>query len=197
MNYLAHLYLADATSTSFLGSLMGDFVKGSLDQSLPKNLRVGIIQHRRIDTFTDAHPIVKRSKERISPTFRRYAGILMDVFYDHFLATQWHRFQDQSLDDFTSHVYAHLEQHPHRVPDTMRRTLAYMLQNDLLGSYRTLDGIQGALRGIEGRLKRPSHLGQAMAELEANHDAMLSDFMAFFPELIVFVTNDQVAPPSG
>lgn len=193
MNYLAHLLLADKTSNSFLGSLMGDFVKGAVDETLPEGLRTAIIQHRRIDSFTDAHPVVKRSKNRINPEFRRYAGILVDVFYDHFLATQWANFSDEPLTAFTTQVYAHLNQQSHLAPQQMQRTLSYMTHYDLLGSYREIDGIHRALCGIESRLKRPSQLGRAVIELQQKHSELLVDFMDFFPELVQFVIADSAS----
>ena len=196
MNYLAHLLLADRTSNSLLGSLMGDFVKGPVDRAMSEPLRAAIVQHRRIDSFTDAHAIVKRSKGRISPEFRRYAGILIDVFYDHFLATQWVSFSDQPLKGFTTQVYAHLKQNSHFAPDNMQRTLNYMIHYDLLGSYQQMNGIHQALCGIESRLKRPSQLGHAIIELQQNHNALLADFMDFFPELIQFV-EDSPASTEG
>jgi len=193
MNYLAHLLLADKTSNSLLGSLMGDFVKGPVDEAIPKPLRAAIVQHRRVDSFTDAHTIVKRSKNRISPEFRRYAGILIDVFYDHFLATQWVSFSDQPLNSFTTQVYAHLKQNSHFAPDKMQSTLNYMIHYDLLGSYQQMNGIHQALCGIESRLKRPSQLGRGIIELQQNHDALRADFMDFFPELIQFVEDSPVS----
>ena len=196
MNYLAHLLLADRTSNSLLGSLMGDFVKGPVDRAMSEPLRAAIVQHRRVDSFTDAHAIVKRSKGRISPEFRRYAGILIDVFYDHFLATQWVSFSDQPLSTFTTQVYAQLEQNSHFAPDRMQRTLHYMIHFDLLGSYQQMNGIHRALCGIESRLKRPSQLGRGIIELQQNHNALLADFMDFFPELIQFV-EDSPASTEG
>ena len=96
MNYLAHLYLAGNDAEALIGSLMGDFIKGRVDPDLPPVLRQAILQHRRIDSFTDAHPIVRRSKQRVTNEFRRYAGILIDVFYDHFLAREWSQYSDVS-----------------------------------------------------------------------------------------------------
>jgi len=193
MNYLAHLFLADKTSNSFLGSLMGDFVKGGIDSAMPTALRNAIVQHRRIDTFTDAHPVVKRSKNRIDPEFRRYAGILIDVFYDHFLATRWMDFNDQPLNTFTIEVYARLKQQRHLAPDRMQSTLSYMVDYDLLGSYQQDNGIHRALHGIESRLKRPSKLNLAIVELQRNRDELLTDFRYYFPALIQFVINDSGA----
>jgi acyl carrier protein phosphodiesterase len=196
MNYLAHLYLAGNAPESVIGSLMGDFVKGRVDPGRPAAVRHAIMQHRRIDSFTDAHPLVKRSKRRMRPEFRRYAGILIDVFYDHFLASEWRRYADVSLDEFAAHVYAQVARHLHTLPPRMQLSMRYMVANDLLRSYRTLEGIGRALRGIEGRLRRPSRLGDAVTELEDAYPALRDDFDEFFPLLIRFVDDDDNAQAS-
>jgi acyl carrier protein phosphodiesterase len=190
MNYLAHLFLAGNEPESVIGSLMGDFVKGRVDPTRPAAVQHAIMQHRRIDSFTDAHPLVKRSKRRIRPEFRRYAGILIDVFYDHFLASRWQSYADVSLDEFAAHVYGQVERHLDTLPPRMQSSMRYLLANDLLRSYRTLDGIGQALRGIEGRLRRPSRLGSAVIELENAYPALRDDFHEFFPRLIRFVDDD-------
>lgn len=219
MNYLAHLFLADDTPESILGSLMGDFVKGpvtatsigasvvanrshldqiSLDVALieAKKLCVeklckAIMEHRRIDTFTDAHPLVRASKGRIAEPYRRYAGILVDVFYDHFLALHWAQFSSVSLSDFSRQRYAVLERHFTTLPSSMHRLVRYMVSRDLLGSYANLEGIGNALRGIEMRLKRPSQLSQAVEQLELNKRHLKQDFNDFLPELIAFVQSER------
>lgn len=191
MNYLAHLYLAGNESESVIGSLMGDFVKGRVDPARPPALRHAIFQHRRIDSFTDAHPLVRRSKRRIGPEFRRYAGILIDVFYDHFLATEWQRYAAVPLDEFAEQVYTQVNRHLSALPPRMQVSMRYMVANDLLGSYRTVDGIGQALQGIETRLRRPSRLGEAVTELENAYWALRGDFTEFFPQLIQFVDNDR------
>src|SRR5512144_959014 len=106
MNYLAHFYLADPNPEAWLGSLMGDFAKGAIDSSLPPVIRQNIELHRSIDAFTDAHPIVGTSKRRLRPAFRRYGGILVDIFYDHFLACGWAQFARLPLDHFARSVHA-------------------------------------------------------------------------------------------
>ena len=199
MNYLAHLFLAGNRPESVIGSLMGDFVKGRVDPTRPPALRHAILQHRRIDSFTDAHPLVKQSKQRINPEFRRYAGILIDVFYDHFLATEWRRYASVPLDAFTEQVYHEVNRQLQALPSRMQLSMRYMVANDLLGSYRSVDGIGQALRGIETRLRRPSRLGEAVTELEDAYLALRGDFTEFFPQLIRFVDNDKEDPsrPAG
>lgn len=193
MNYLAHLYLADDDAESLIGSLMGDFVKGRVDERLPVGIRHGVMLHRHVDTFTDAHPVVRRSKARIGPEFRRYAGILVDMFYDHFLARRWSDYASQPLEHFSRHVYRVLADGQHTFPSSMQRSMAYLIDNDLLMSYREVGGIAHALAGIEGRLKRPSGLRNAAGELHANYRELLHDFTEFFPELIAFTRDAEPA----
>jgi acyl carrier protein phosphodiesterase len=187
LNYLAHLFLADDDPYSRIGSLMGDFAKGSIDAALAPAIRRGIVMHRRIDSFTDAHAIVARSKRRIRPEFRRYAGILVDLYYDHFLALEWSQYSAVPLEDFVQEVYRILRVHLDGFPAPMQRSIAYMTANDLLLSYGEIDGIGRALRGIEGRLKRPRRLRDGVQDLESNYALFAADFAAFFPQLIAYV----------
>jgi acyl carrier protein phosphodiesterase len=187
VNYLAHLYLAGDDPESFIGGLMGDFVKGAVDQTLPPTIRHGVWLHRRIDSYTDAHPTVMKSKRRIRSGFRRYAGILVDLYYDHFLARDWSKYSDVPLDDFAQTVYRVLDVHHQRFPAPMQRSMSYMTENRLLQSYRELSGIERALRGIETRLKRPIRLREAIVDLQHNHMVLAEDFATFFPDLVLYV----------
>ena len=172
---------------------MGDFGKGRVDENLPAGIRNGVLLHRRVDTFTDAHPVVQRSKARIRPEFRRYAGILIDMFYDHFLARHWHDYASQPLEHFSQRVNQVFAEQLHTFPPRMQHSMAYLVSNDLLVSYREVGGIAHALAGIEDRLKRPSGLRHAAAELHANYAELLQDFNEFFPELIDFSRDTDLA----
>ncbi|MDQ2695499.1 MAG: ACP phosphodiesterase [Pseudomonadota bacterium] len=196
MNFLAHLYLAGDDPQALVGGLMGDFVKGRIEtlEGLTPGLRQGIVLHRRVDAFTDAHPLVGRSRGRVQPRFRRYAGILVDVYYDHFLARHWQRYAAEPLPAFTARVYRVLAGHYALMPPRMQRSVACMIRDDWLGGYRQLAGVGRALRGIEGRLRRESRLGEAVADLEMNYPALEQDFISFFPLLCAFVA-EQTAPP--
>ena len=187
VNYLAHLYLAADHHDAVLGSLMGDFVKGPLAADIPQRRRQAIEQHRWVDSWTDSHPIVKRSKARISPRFRRYAPILIDVFYDHFLALSWRDHARVELPAFTDHIYQVLGAHHALLPERMQPLASYMAEFDLLGSYQHVAGIRRALRGIERRLKRPSDLAAALVELETHYQSLAADFQAFLPQLVYAV----------
>ena len=187
MNYLAHLYLADDDPESVIGSLMGDFVKGRIDGTLSPGIHWGVTVHRKIDAFTDAHAVFRGSKRRLRPEFRRYGGILVDLYYDHFLAVNWPRYSDVPLEDYSRRVYRILEEHSKNLPPRMQRSVSYTIANDLLLSYREIDGIRRALQGIEGRLKRASRLRDAVLDLQHNYASLQADFDRFFPELIGYV----------
>ena len=189
MNYLAHLYLADPEPDAWIGNLMGDFVKGPLPDSLPPALQQGIRLHRAVDHYTDQHPVFRHSKRRISPAYRRYAGILIDMFYDHLLAVSWSQYSQQSLRQFTTEVYAVLQRNQAQLPPRMQGSVSYMLANDLLHTYQQSSGIARALQGIERRLSRPSDLGQAITELHTNYSGLEDDFHDFFPQLRAHVAK--------
>ena len=132
MNYLAHLYLSEPNEEAWLGSLLGDFVKGPLDGRYNDDITRAIALHRKIDSFTDAHPVVLQSKSRVSAGRRRYAGIMIDMFYDHFLAKYWHEFQDEPLGEFSARIYAILDQrqrHPAQARRVQRAAFPQQREN--------------------------------------------------------------------
>ena len=189
MNFLAHLYLADRRPEALLGSLMGDFVKGPLAGRFPPELAQALAQHRRIDAFTDAHPIVRVSRARVAPARRRFAGIMVDVFYDHFLALHWEDYADEPLEAFTREVYALLRTRAAILPERLRQIAPHMAQLDWLGSYRRVEAVHEALDRMGERLKRGNALLGAGQELTANYAGLEADFRAFFPEVIRFAED--------
>lgn len=183
MNWLAHLFLSEKTPDFLMGNLLPDFLRNAELQMLPPEFGPGILQHRMIDAFTDSHPIVLQSRRRLSPPYRRYAGIVVDMFYDHLLATNWHRYSAVTLDEFTAEAYALLQSRCDCLPDLTRERLEQMIQEDWLGSYRHVEGIQVALERIGSRLSRPIDLGGAVPMLEEVRESFIEDFEAFFPLL--------------
>ena len=183
MNYLAHFYLAEQSSEGLLGSLLGDFVKGRLDDRFPQIVRRGIALHRAIDSFTDAHPLHLESRNRIGGERRRYAGIIIDVCYDHFLCRHWAEYSSESLDRFAARVYDILREHQDALPDRLRRMVPHMIANDWLGSYAELVNVGRALDGIAERIVRSNPLAGAVIEIEANYRELDGDFQRFFPQL--------------
>lgn len=189
MNWLAHLFLSEPTPAFRVGNLLPDLAPAGALASLPPEFRRGIEQHRRIDAFTDSHPVVRRSADRFPPPLRRYAGVLVDVFYDHFLARRWGSYASQPLPEFAREVYASFDLLRESIPPVAYGHLERMRSGDWLCSYQDLPGVSDALARIAGRLRRPADLGAAIVVLEESYDAFDSEFRAFFPELRVHVAS--------
>jgi acyl carrier protein phosphodiesterase len=193
MNFLAHAFLARDESDLLLGSLMGDFVKGPLDGRYAPSITRGLILHRGVDTYTDAHAIVARSRARVGPIRRRYAGILVDLFYDHYLARYWSDYAATPLDQFTASVYATLLDRPHLLPERLRDIAPHMASRDWLGSYRDIAAVGESLDRIGTRLKRGNALLGSVKELIGNYASLEADFRAFFPDVVRFAQEAQAA----
>ncbi len=186
MNYLAHLYLSEPNEEAWLGSLLGDFVKGPLDGRYGADITRAIALHRKIDSFTDTHPVVLQSKSRISPARRRYAGIMMDMFYDHFLAKHWREFHDEPLDTFTDRIYAILGRRHAMLPERFQRMAPNMAQWNWLGSYADVGSIHTALDRMGQRLTRENRLLNSADELVEHYVELESDFRVFMPQVRQF-----------
>ncbi|BAQ73054.1 MULTISPECIES: acyl carrier protein phosphodiesterase [Pseudomonas] len=188
MNYLAHLHLGGQRPGQLLGSLYGDFVKGRLQGQFAPEVEAAIQLHRRIDTYTDSHPLVSAALSRFSLTRRRYAGIVIDVFFDHCLARDWQHYADQPLPSFTAEVYRVLAAEP-QLPARLAQIAPYMTADDWLGSYREFAVLEQVLRGIARRLSQPQELTAAMGELERLYEPLSEDFRAFYPQLQAFAAQ--------
>ena len=186
MNYLAHLYLSEPTEQAWLGSLLGDFVKGPLDDRYAADITRAIVLHRKIDSYTDAHPLVLASRARISAARRRYAGIMVDMFYDHFLAKYWREFHDEPIGVFTARVYGILRSRHDLLPPRLQFMAPRMAQSDWLCSYANVASIHAALDRIGHRLKRRNRLPGSADELVQHYNALEADFRAFMPQVRQF-----------
>jgi acyl carrier protein phosphodiesterase len=192
MNLLAHALLASPDAEVMFGSLIGDFVRGRIDAALPWKVRAGVALHRAIDAYTDSHAEVAAARALFAPPFRRYAGILLDVWFDHLLALQWTRFGEGDLDAFSERVRALLRIDSELVPERMRGFVAYLAANDLPAAYRDIAMIGQALGGISRRLKRANPLGESLPVLAALHAPLQRCFDAFFPELRNFADVERI-----
>jgi len=188
MNYLAHLHLGGQRPGQLLGSLYGDFVKGRLQGQFAPDIEGAIQLHRSIDVFTDRHPQVDVALSRFSLTRRRYAGIVLDVFFDHCLARDWKLYADRPLDLFTSDVYRVLSSE-RQLPERLAKIAPHMVANDWLGSYQEFEVLEQVLRGISRRLTRPEELAAAMQELRQLYEPLSEDFRLFYPQLQDFARN--------
>ena len=193
MNYLAHIYLAEDTEESLLGNIMGDFVKGPIGGGFHPEIIKGIRTHRKVDVFTDSHEIFRASRRLISPERRRFSGIIMDLAFDHLLARNWASYSDRELSAFIRRTYDVLTRRNDVLPEKFRTVLPRMIEEDWLGSYRTMEGAGTAIDRIAGRLKRrfgrENTLRGAIEEVELNYEELERNFNAFFPELIAFVES--------
>jgi acyl carrier protein phosphodiesterase len=194
MNWLAHFLLAEPAPAFRVGSVLPDFAPATLLASLPPAFQPGIAQHRQVDLFADTHPVFLRSRRRFPPRFRRFAGILTDVFYDHLLARNWASYAEPALPAFAAEVYAAIEAcRPDLPPETYGR-LARLRQADLLCAYGELAGVERALRGLGSRLRRPADLAAALPVFAGQHCAFDADFGEFFPALRAPVGVQPLAP---
>jgi acyl carrier protein phosphodiesterase len=194
MNYLAHLFLAEDNPESLLGNLLGDFVKGAKKDDYPDPIRRGIELHRKVDRFTDAHTVVRSSLKLISPARRRFAGVMVDIFYDHLLAKNWQIYSPTPLANFSRNIYQVLKAHHQMLPERLQTMLPYIINEDWLTSYREIAAIDRALNRIANRFVkrfgRENSLPNAAEELVANYQQLESDFHSFFPDLIDYVKTE-------
>ncbi len=187
MNFLAHLWLAGPDEGMRLGAVAGDFVKGALPGELPADIAAGVALHRAIDAFADTHPAFQRSRERVLGPHRRFAGVMVDMFYDHFLAAQWAQwYPPESLADFAARQYALLAAHRHRLPARAVPVLARMAEHDWLASYREVDTIVYALDRIASRLKRPAPFLGCGEVLRTHYAGFGEDAAAFLSDAQAF-----------
>lgn len=183
MNYLMHLFLSGNDPEILVGNLMGDFVKGRLDDRFPTGIRRGIEVHRKIDSFAAGNQFFLRSKRSIDPCFGHYRAVLVDIFYDHFLACYWDEFSPVALDDFIHASYKTLTCYETHLPPLLIELLPKMFSRQWLIAYRELEGIETALRRMSERLRRPNPLADGFGELSKKRDLLLRDFHGFMPEI--------------
>ncbi len=183
MNFLSHIYLSGDSTTVLLGNFIGDFVKGRQIQKYPEDIQKGILLHREIDFFTDSHPIVSQSKYKLRASQGHYSGVVVDIFYDHFLAANWKDYCPTPLQKFAQSTHAKLQDNLHWMPPDAQFMLPYMIQNNWLVSYQTIEGIERACKGMAQRTKFKSNMANAHEQLLQHYDTLKEDFNTFFPLL--------------
>jgi len=179
VNYLVHLYLAGPDPEMQLGGLMGDFVKGSLDQRYPPGIIAGLQLHRRIDAFAATDEHCRSSRRRLHPRFGHTRPVLVDIFYDHFLAVHWHEFHPRPLPAFAQEIYQLLAANRKILPKGLAQIAPRMTDLDWLTSYRDRASVAVALQRMAGRLSRPTAMGEGVVELERCGEELLGDFRGF------------------
>lgn len=201
VNFLAHLYLSESSPASMIGNLLPDLAPGPTDPALDPGVRAGARNHRRVDAFTDTHPVFARSRSLFRERHGRFSAILTDVFYDHVLARDWSRYDDRPLDGFIDEAHDALTRRPDLMPAKMRVVIGRMVEQGWLRCYATPGGMSRVLgmmsRRFTERLGRPVDLACAVADLPGIGAALTEDFHMFFPQLIAYVRETPPKRPSS
>ncbi|MEM8739261.1 MAG: ACP phosphodiesterase [Planctomycetota bacterium] len=190
MNFLAHLYLAEPSGASMIGNLLPDLHRGRLPGGLDPVVMEGVVRHRRVDAFTDRHPVFERSRARLRARHGRYAGVIVDVLYDHALSVRWAEYHAAERGAFIAEAYRRIRGAAELMPTRMRAIMPRMIEQDWLNAYATVDGIALTLERMSARLrerfKREVDLAAAVDELREQYGGFLEDFAAFFPDLVAY-----------
>ena len=189
MNYLAHIYLSGSNDEILVGNFIGDYVKGFELARYSENVRKGIMLHRHIDSFTDTNIIVRRSKARIMEKYRKYSGIIIDIFYDHFLVNSWSDYSSHPLEGFVLNVFEILNRHLEDIPEGVKLFLPSFIQNNWIQKYSTVEGIEDILHRMSSRTTLPEETDFAIKILREDYNKFKFEFATFFPSLISYVSN--------
>jgi acyl carrier protein phosphodiesterase len=187
MNFLAHTYLSGCNEEIIVGNFMGDYVKGRNYLLFPEQVKKGILIHRDIDTFTDMHQITRMSKQRIATRYHKYAGIIIDIFYDHFLASLWDNYSTLPLSGFVNRTYDLLKRNYKVLPDSIKRWFPTFLENNWMMAYTSVDGIELVLERMSANTSLPDHSAYAVEVLREHYSLFMDDFLKFFPLIISFL----------
>ncbi|WP_395047122.1 ACP phosphodiesterase [Flavobacterium sp.] len=186
MNYLAHIFLSGNNDFIKIGNFMADGIRGNDYLKFPEEVKNGIILHRHIDTFTDAHPIYRKSKHRLHEKYGHYAGVIMDILYDHFLAKNWSNYSDEKLEDYVANFYKSLEDNYDILTEKIQNLIPYMTERNWLASYATISGIEMILFQMDYRTKHRANMQEAVVELQEFYLEFEEEFTLFFEELRAF-----------
>ncbi|UQD57147.1 ACP phosphodiesterase [Flavobacterium sp. K5-23] len=183
MNFLAHIYLSGDNDLIKIGNFMADGIHGKNFDHFPSDIQKGIVLHRAIDTYTDAHPTFRLSTKKLHKNYHHYAGVIVDIFYDHFLAKNWSVYSNENLDLYIQRFYQSLEINKEFLTDRTKGLMPYMLAQNWLLSYQTIEGIKQILTQMDGRTKNKSNMRFATNELTEYYSEFEEDFTSFFEDL--------------
>ncbi len=189
MNFLAHAHLSGKNNDVLLGNFVADAIKGKKLLEYRKEIQYGILLHRKIDSFTDKHELFKQSANRVRKDFGRYSGIVIDIYYDHFLALNWKEYDDRELHVFAAFIYGILSRNVFILPNRTKKLLPFMISQNWLTSYANFDGLKHVFNGMDRRTGRISGMENAVIILKQNYDELFADFKAYYPILIDFSKN--------
>jgi acyl carrier protein phosphodiesterase len=190
MNFLAHIYLSGVSDEFKVGNFIGDYVKGRDYDKFPPEIRKGILLHRGIDSFTDSHPIVRQSKTYFTPRYHKFSGIIIDIFYDHFLANEWNTFSDEDLHDYVNHINRLLLNYSDVLPEGIKKIVPYFIADNWFETYASVEGIGKILEMMSERTSLPYEDNYAIQVLKNKYHAIRKEFLEFFPQIIAFVEEN-------
>jgi len=196
MNVLAHIYLSGDSDEIIIGNYIGDYVKGSDYLKYPELIKKGIILHRHIDDFTDKHPVVQRSKILFTRKYHKYAGVVVDIIYDHYLTKEWDTFSRRPMESITYQFYRAMVNNYDILPSKVQDRFPFFIINNWIESYKTSKGLKHVLSTLSKRTSLPSESKYAIKTFKKNYYSLGEDFMEFFPQLIEYVENDFGIPLS-
>ncbi len=183
MNYLAHIYLSGNEQGVIIGNFIADGIKGKKYLKFPPSIQKGILLHRFIDSYTDAHPTFKQSTKRLHENYGHYSGVIVDILYDHFLAKNWNEFSDIPLEKYTTNFYDLLYDNYQILPTRIQKMMPYMIADNWLLSYATIKGIGRILYQMNKRTRNLSKMNFAILELETYYPEFETEFRSFFNEI--------------
>ena len=186
MNFLAHVFLSFNDDEITIGNFIADSIRANKFKHLPPRIIQGITLHRAIDTFTDSHKIPKISSKRLHKNYSHYSRVIVDIYYDHFLAKNWLRYSDVPLNIFAGDFYTLLESNYEFLPIQVKRMMPYMIKDNWLLNYGNLEGIAKVLEGMNRRTKNRSKMHLANIDLEKHYELFEEEFTLFFEELLEY-----------
>ena len=189
MNYLSHIYLSGESEGIILGNFIGDHVKGQQFLNYPPDVAKGIYLHRQIDSFTDSHPVINECIVKLRPAFGKHAGIVVDIFLDHFLAVNWADYSFEKLSTFTKRFHAVLLANFFQLPTQVKLFVPFLIQNKRLQSYASIDGIEKTLLIMVKHTSLPAETEFALKILEEEYQFFDDAFHRFFPDIIFFIES--------
>lgn len=189
MNFLAHLYLSGDDKDLILGNFIADMVKGKQIEKFSPGIVKGIKMHRRIDHFTDTHPIVSKSKKRLRKKYRHYSAVIIDMYYDHFLVNNWNNYSKIELELFLNNAYNILMINYLVLPPKAKKILPFMISSNWLINYGDLDRLKKNFEGLAKRTPFESGIENAVSDLIYYYNEFFEEFCEFFPQLVDFVSD--------
>lgn len=190
MNFLAHLFLSCEREELLIGNFLGDFVKNREILQFDPGVQEGVYLHRKIDVFTDQHPLVLQGVRRLYAKHSKYAPVLIDVFYDYFLSKNWDNYASKPLRLFVNSIYETLIQYQHQIPDRLKKRVTAMIADDWLLNYSTMEGMHQTFYWMKKRVSKPQFFENVVESLQKDEQLLDAEFNQFFPDVMDFVNNE-------